>query len=192
MSKPLVVGRHEFAKLYRVGVTTVSNGWVHRGDLSYEDAAIVSGKPFWPGGLAVAFANPPGSSSRQLDQEALAELEREQGATFRPASKGELPTLVGLQEYAELFGVTQQVVALARRRTLAGEGVMLPPSDYLLSSSPVWLLDTVLGGAEETMAHSRKGTWKLRDEVADALAGGLYEGPGSSIVKRGNYGSPKD
>ncbi|MFJ8314236.1 MULTISPECIES: hypothetical protein [unclassified Streptomyces] len=191
MSKPLIVGRHEFAKLYRVGVTTVSNGWVHRGDLSYEDAAIVSGKPFWPGGLAVAFANPPGSGGRQLDQVVLAELMQEQGATFRPASKEELPALVGLQEYAELFGVTQQLVASARRRTLADEGAMLPPSDYLLSSSPVWLLDTVLDGAEETMAHSRKDAWKLRDDVADALREGRYDGPGSSIAKRGNYGSVK-
>ncbi|MFI6469817.1 hypothetical protein ACIBL5_06065 [Streptomyces sp. NPDC050516] len=181
MSKPLVVGRHEFAKLYGVGVTTVSNGWVHRGDLSYEDAAIVSGKPFWPGGLAIR--------GRQRDEAVLVELMREQGATFKPASRGELPVLVGLQEYAALFGVTQQVVALARRRMLAGEGAMLPPSDYLLSSSPLWLLDTVLEGAEETMAHSRKGTWMLRNDVVEALRSGLYDGPGSSIAKRGNYGT---
>ncbi|MGW0731705.1 hypothetical protein [Streptomyces sp. NPDC002851] len=185
MAKPLIVGRHEFAKMYRVGVTTVSNGWVFRGDLSYDDAAIVSGKPFWPGGLAVAFANPPGGKDRQLDEDVLRELVKEQRATFRPKSKGELPALVGLQEYGELFGVTQQQVALARRRGLG----MVAPEDYVLSSSPLWLLDTVLDAADETMARSRKGTWQLREDVAATLRDGRYEGPGSSIAKRGNYGT---
>ncbi|MCX4666429.1 hypothetical protein OG453_07070 [Streptomyces sp. NBC_01381] len=185
MAKPLIVGRHEFAKLYRVGVTTVSNGWVFRGDLSYDDAAIVSGKPFWPGGLAVAFAHPDGGKERQLDKTVLRELEKEQRATFRPASKGELPALVGLQEYGALFGVTQQQVSSARRRG----GGMVAADDYVLSSSPVWLLDSVLEAAEETLARSRGGTWRLHEDVVEALREGRYEGPGSSIAKRGNYGT---
>lgn len=187
VAKPLIVGRKEFAKIYNVAQTAVSDLWVPRGLVSYEDAAIVSGKPFWPGGLAVDFALPPGSRGRQLDETLLTELEKEQGATSRPKSKGELPPLVGLQEYGALFGVTQQVVASARRRG----GEMLPAEDYLLSGSPLWMLSTVLDAASETMKHSRKGTWQLQEKVVEALREGRYDGPGSSIAARGNYGAKK-
>jgi hypothetical protein len=187
VAKPLIVGRKEFAKIYNVAPTAVSDLWVPRGLVSYEDAVIVSGKPFWPGGLAVDFALPPGSRGRQLDETLLAELEKEQGATTRPKSKGELPPLVGLQEYAALFGVTQQVAASARRRG----GGMLPTEDYLLSGSPLWMLSTVLDAAPTTLEHSRKGTWQLQEQVAEALREHRYDGPGSSITARGNFGAKK-
>ncbi|MGD3109523.1 hypothetical protein [Streptomyces sp. YGL11-2] len=181
MAKPLIVGRKEFAKIYNVAPTAVSDRWVPDGILSYEDAAIVSGKPFWPGGLAVAFALPPGSRGRQLDERLLAELEEEQQARVRPMKKGELPPLVGLQEYAALFGVSQHVAANARNRG----GGMLPAEDYLLSGSPLWLLDTVLGSAEMTLGKSRGGSWQLQLDVATALQEGRYDGPGSVISMRG-------
>lgn len=181
MAKPLIVGRKEWAKIYRVAPSAVSDRWVPAGLVSYEDAVIVSGKPFWPGGLAVDFALPPGSRGRQLDETLLAELEKEQQATVRPMKKGELPPLVGQQEYGALFGVSQYMAANARNR---GNG-MLPPEDYYLSGSPLWLLDTVLEGAEATMEKSRGGVWQLQQDVVDALRAGRYDGPGSVIVKRG-------
>ncbi|MDN3025696.1 hypothetical protein [Streptomyces sp. S.PB5] len=181
MAKPLIVGRKEFAKIYNVAPTAVSDRWIPDGIVSYEDAVIVSGKPYWPGGLAVDFALPPGSRGRQLDESLLAQLEEEQQATVRPMKKGELPPLVGLQEYATLFGISQHQAANARNR---GNG-MLPAEDYLLGGSPVWLLSTVLEGAEHTMAQSRGGVWQLQEDVAAALREGRYDGPGSAIAARG-------
>ncbi|KIZ15431.1 hypothetical protein [Streptomyces natalensis] len=181
MAKPLLLGRKEIAKLYNIAPTAVSDRWVPDGILSYEDAAIVSGKPFWPGGFIIDLALPPGSGGRQLDETALAALVEEQQATVRPKKKGELPALVGAQEYGELFGVTQVAVGQA---ALRGNG-MIPEPDYVLSGSKVWLLYTVLNAAETTMNKSRKGTWRLQEAVVEALSEGRYEGRGSSIAKRG-------
>ncbi|MFE4869567.1 hypothetical protein [Streptomyces sp. NPDC056682] len=181
MAKPLIVGRKEFAKIYNVAPTAVSDRWIPAGIVSYEDAVIVSGKPYWPGGLAVDFALPPGSRGRQLDEARLAQLEEEQQATVRPMKKGELPPLVGLQEYGALFGVLQNVVSNTRNRG----GGMLPAADYVLGGSPVWLLSTVLEGAGDTVAQSRGGVWKLQEDVAAALREGRYGGPGSVISARG-------
>ena len=182
MAKPLLCGRMEIGRVYNIGASAISNNWVYKGILSYEDAAIVSGKPYWPGGLVVALALPPGSRGRQLDERELAALEKEQGAGVRPMKKAELPPLVGAQEYAELFGVNQIAVGQAAR----GGAGQLPEADYTLSGSNLWLLETVLDSAEATMKKSRKGLWVLRDEVAAALRKGRYEGPGSFLSQRGN------
>lgn len=88
MAKPLVMGRKEIARVYRIAETAVSDRWVPGGVISYEDAAIVSGKAYWPGGLVVELALPPGSRGRQLDVGLLEELEWEQGATVRPMKAG--------------------------------------------------------------------------------------------------------
>ncbi|MFF0742123.1 hypothetical protein ACFYVL_17170 [Streptomyces sp. NPDC004111] len=177
MAKPLLLGRKEIASIYNISPTSVSDSWVPHGILSYDDAVIVSGKPFWPGGFIESVALPPGKYGRQLDVGKLEALEAEQGASVRPMKKGELPPLVGAQEYASLFGVTQIAVSQAKGR--------LPASDYYLSGSHVWLLSTVLAAAEETMAGSRKGLWRLNEDVAEALRTGTYDGPGSSFAKRG-------
>ncbi|MGF0173149.1 hypothetical protein ACQF36_22400 [Streptomyces sp. Marseille-Q5077] len=187
MAKPLLLGRKEIGRIYNVAAAGISNNWVPQGVLSYEDAVIVSGKPYWPGGLVIGLALPPGSRGRQLDEQALAEVEKEQGATARPRTKEELPPLVGLQEYGALFGVDQERVAHARRR---GHG-MLPTEDYLLSGSPVWLLESALEAAPATLEQSRMGVWQLQQDVVDALREGRYEGPGSTIAKRGKASAPK-
>ncbi|MEN8649145.1 hypothetical protein ABCR94_00460 [Streptomyces sp. 21So2-11] len=186
MAKPLLFGRMEIGRVYNIKASVVSNSWVHRGVLSYEDAVIVSGKPYWPGGFVVALALTPGSRGRQLDERELAALEVEQGAGVRPMKKGELPALVGAQEYAELFGMTQFAVSQASR---TGSG-QVAEADYELSGSKVWLLDTVLAHAPTTMEMSRKKIWVLRDEVAAALREGHYEGPGSFFSQRGNKAKP--
>ncbi|MER6391254.1 hypothetical protein ABT236_22655 [Streptomyces sp. NPDC001523] len=186
MAKPLVMGRKEIARVYRIAETAVSDRWVPGGVISYEDAAIVSGKAYWPGGLVVDLALPPGSRGRQLDVGLLEELEREQGATVRPMKAGELPPLVGLQEYAALFGVdpikASQAMKSARQQ--------LPAPDYSLSGSPLWLLETVLAGAEHTVIVSREarrnpGAWQLNEAIAEELRKGVYRGPGSAFKPRG-------
>ncbi|WP_433547131.1 hypothetical protein ACQPZG_20145 [Streptomyces sp. CA-294286] len=177
MAKPLLLGRKEIASVYNIAPTAVSDNWVPHGILAYEDAVIVSGKPFWPGGFVVSLALPPGKHGRQLDVGKLEALEAEQGAGVRPMKKGELPPLVGAQEYSTLFGVTQSHVSKGLKR--------LPACDYHLSGSRVWLLTSVLDAAEETMAGSRNGTWRLNTEVVEALRSGTYDGPGSAFVKRG-------
>ncbi|MFG2143690.1 hypothetical protein ACGFRG_05755 [Streptomyces sp. NPDC048696] len=185
VAKPLVMGRKEIAMVYNIAPTAVSDRWVPRGTISYEDAVIVSGKPFWPGGLVVDLALPPGSRGRQLDEEALGKLEKAQGAGVRPKVKGELPPLVGAQEYASLFGVDQVHVG----QLVKSKSEALPASDYHLSGSHVWLLSTVLESADKTMSLTRKGLWQLDQSVAEALSEGRYDGPGSFIAKRGNYGT---
>ncbi|MFH9425180.1 hypothetical protein [Streptomyces sp. NPDC017529] len=181
MAKPLLFGRKEIARVYNIAPTAVSDRWVPAGILTYEDAAIVSGKPFWPGGLVVDVALPPGGKGRQLDEGLLEKVVEEQQATSRPKKKGELPPLVGTQEYGELFGVGEVAAAQAATRSTG----MLPPADYVLSGSRLWLLETVLDAADVTMQKSRKSTWQLRQDVADALRAGRYDGPGSFIAKRG-------
>ncbi|WP_327356308.1 hypothetical protein [Streptomyces sp. NBC_01304] len=183
MAKPLLFGRMEIGRVYKIKPAAVSNNWVYKGVLSYEDAVIVSGKPVWPGGLVIALALPPGSRGRQLDEQELAALEDEQLAGYRPKKKAELPPLVGAQEYGELFGgVSEFTVSSA---ALSGSG-QVPAPDYELSGSKVWLLDTVLAHAPTTMEMSRKKIWVLRDEVAAALREGRYAGPGSFFSQRGN------
>ncbi|MEU5683575.1 hypothetical protein DEJ48_36565 [Streptomyces venezuelae] len=182
MAKPLLCGRQEIGRVYRIKPEVISNTWIHRGVLSYEHAVIVSGKPVWPGGFVESLALPPGSRGRQLDAEELAALEAEQGARVRPRKKGELPPLVGAQEYAELFGVTQVAVGQAAK---AGSGRVAEP-DYALSGSKVWLLESVLAHAPTTMEKSRKKIWVLREDVAEALEQGRYDGPGSFFSQRGN------
>ncbi|MGB8946917.1 MAG: hypothetical protein WCD21_42785 [Streptomyces sp.] len=186
MAKPLLFGRMEIGRVYNIKPSAISNNWVYKGILAYEDAVIVSGKPVWPGGLVIALALPPGSRGRQLDEQALVALEEEQKAVVRPMKRGELPPLVGAQEYGELFGVSEYTVSSA---ALSGSGQM-PAPDYELSGSMVWLLDTVLAHAPKTMEMSRKKIWVLRDGVAAALSGGRYDGPGSFFSQRGNKARP--
>lgn len=194
MAKPLVMGRKEIAKVYGIAPTAVSDRWVPGGVLSYEDAVIVSGKPYWPGGLVIDLALPPGSRGRQLDQGLLEKLIEEQGSTSKPMKAAELPPLVGAQEYAELFGVSQVKVSQAARTSARGQ---LPVADYSLSGSSLWLLDTVLAGAEHTVrvsAEARRspGEWKLNESVAEQLRAGTYEGPGSSFKARGKKAVAED
>ncbi|WP_449475324.1 hypothetical protein [Streptomyces abikoensis] len=159
----------------------MSDRWVPRGLLKYEHAAIVSGKPYWPGGLAVEFQTPTGRA--KLNETVLGQLMEAQGATSKPRTKEELPALVGYQEYAALFDVTQQHVAVA----MAKKSAILAPVDYAMEGqgSKLWLLETVLEHASRTAELTRLERWVLQEDVAEALRAKAYEGPGSKIVARG-------
>ncbi|MGW0538170.1 hypothetical protein [Streptomyces sp. NPDC003032] len=54
----------------------------------------------------------------------------------------------------------------------------------------MWLLESVLAHAPTTMEKSRKKIWVLRDDVAEALREGRYDGPGSFFSQRGNNAKP--
>ncbi|MFI0912441.1 hypothetical protein [Streptomyces abikoensis] len=181
--KPLLVGRKEWARLYDVAENAINARWVPRGLVSYDDAVIVSGKYVWPGGKAIAFALPEGSNGRQLNQTALAALKEEQGATWEPAVKGELPPLMGAYEYAELYGVPHPQLSTYLKR----ESRLIAPPDYKVSGSAVWFVQTVLDYAEEAAAASRTGAWNMREDVAGALLDGTYDGPGSTAATRGMH-----
>ncbi|MHA7956354.1 hypothetical protein ACX9I7_01160 [Streptomyces sp. L500] len=181
--KPLLVGRKEWARLYGVADNAINARWVPRGLVSYDDAVIVSGKYVWPGGVAISFALPEGANGRQLNQSVLAALKEEQGANWEPASKGELPRLMGAHEYAELYRVTHpQISTYAKRNSR-----LVAPPDYKVSGSAVWFVETVLGYAEEAAKASRTGAWSIREDVAAALLDGTYTGPGSAASSRGMH-----
>ncbi|MEV4741775.1 hypothetical protein [Streptomyces sp. NPDC049555] len=179
--KPLLVGRKEFTDLYDVHENAVSARWVPAGIVSYGDAVIVSGKYVWPGGVAVRFALPEGSVGRQLNPRKLAALKEEQGATWVPESKDDLPALMGTHEYAELYGVAHAVVSNYVRR---GSALVAAP-DYYVSGSPVWLVETVRKYAPTAEKASRTGAWVLHEDVAKALEAKKYKGPGSTVATRG-------
>lgn len=181
--RPLLVGRKEWARLYDVADNAINARWVPKGLVSYDDAVIVSGKYVWPGGVAIAFALPEGSNGRQLNPSALTALKEEQRATWEPASKGELPRLMGAHEYAELYGVPHSQISTYVKR----ESRLVAPPDYTVSGSAVWFVETVLGYADEAAKASRTGAWSMREGVAAALLDGTYAGPGSAASARGMH-----
>ncbi|MEV4500887.1 hypothetical protein [Streptomyces klenkii] len=186
--KPLLAGRQEFARLYDVAENALNARWVPRGLISYDDAVVVSGKYVFPGGVAVGFALPEGSNGRQLNKAALAALVEEQGATWTPETKAELPKLMGTHEYAELYGTVHSRVA----GYVKANSPLVAKPDYYVSGSPIWLVDTVLAYAPTAAAASRTGVWSMREDVAEALESGTYDGPGSVILARGKKAAQAD
>jgi hypothetical protein len=177
--KPFLAGRQEFAALYGVKPTQVTQ-WLARGALNYDHAVIVSGSPYW----LLSFVRGFGQMTprpKELDDRLLQQLvaTQEPGAWTRDV-KG-MPPLVGLQEATQLFGLSSQqnLSAVVRQGRFA-------PADYQLSGSPLWLLDTLIEAAPEIQAKSRTVMWAIVPQVEAALRQGRYNGPGSKIVPRGH------
>ncbi|MFE4424415.1 hypothetical protein [Streptomyces sp. NPDC056817] len=176
--KPFLVGRKEFAALYGVKPTVVTQ-WVVRGGLDYEHAVIVSGSPYW----LLSFARGYGQTRprpKALDERALQQVVASQEPGVWARSKDEVPPLVGLQEAVQLFGMSSQqnLSAVVRQGRFA-------PADYRLSGSPLWLLDTIIEAAPDLRAKSRTVMWAIVPQVEAALRQGRYTGPGSTVVPRG-------
>ncbi|MFF4504848.1 hypothetical protein [Streptomyces sp. NPDC001401] len=176
--KPFLAGRQEFAALYGVKPTQVTQ-WVARDVLNYEHAVIVSGSPYW----LLSFARGFGQMTprpKELDQRVLQQLVAAQEPGVWARSVNEVPPLVGLQEATALFGLSSQqnLSAVVRQGRFA-------PADYQLSGSPLWLLDTLIEAAPEIQAKSRTVMWAIVPQVEAALRQGRYTGPGSVIVPRG-------
>ncbi|MFD6343630.1 hypothetical protein ACFWF9_02745 [Streptomyces roseolus] len=178
MDKPLLVGSKEFAALYGVRPLQVSQ-WIGRGTLTYEQARIVSGSPYWP----MAFARDFGESTprrRELYEGELERLVAEQAPARWVKDVSDLPPLVGQQEGVALFGLPSAVLLTQQ----AKPGKPIEP-DWVLSGSPLWLLDTLVAAAPALQAHARSVAWEVDREVEAALRNGSYSGPGSAIRKRG-------
>ncbi|MEU4095512.1 hypothetical protein [Streptomyces sp. NPDC026673] len=176
--KPFLVGRQEFAALYGVKATQVTQ-WVGRGVLGYEHAVIVSGSPYW----LLSFAQGYGQAQprpKELDRRVLHQLVAAQEPGVWASSVKEVPPLLGLQETTQLFGLSSQqnLSAVVRQGRFA-------PADYQLSGSPLWLLDTLIEAAPDLRAKSRSVMWAIVPQIEAALRQGRYDGPGSSIVPRG-------
>ncbi len=176
--KPFLAGRQEFAALYGVKPTQVTQ-WVARGVLNYEHAVIVSGSPYW----LLSFARGFGQMTprpKELDQRVLQQLVVEQEPGEWARSVEDMPPVLGLQEATALFGLSSQqnLSAVVRQGRFA-------PADYQLSGSPLWLLDTLIEAAPEIQAKSRSVMWAVVPQVEAALRQRRYTGPGSVIVPRG-------
>ncbi|KOX33037.1 MULTISPECIES: hypothetical protein [unclassified Streptomyces] len=178
VEKPLLVGSQEFAALYGVRGPQVSQ-WIGRGTLTYEQARIVSGSPYWP----LAFARSFGESTprrREVSEEVLERLVAEQMPARWVEDVAQFPPLVGQQEGAMLFGLAHAEVLTQQARP----GKPAEP-DWMLSGSPLWLLDTLLRAAPALQAQARTLAWEVDPSVEAALRDGSYDGPGAVIKKRG-------
>jgi hypothetical protein len=178
VKKPFLAGRKEFAALYGVKPTAVSE-WLGRGVLDYEHARIVSGSAYW----LLSFVRGFGQTQprpKELDMRVLQQQVAAQEPGAWATSVDEVPPLLGLQEATALFGLTSQqnLSAVVRQGRFA-------PEDYRLSGSPLWLLDTLIEAAPEIRAKSRTVMWSIVPQVEAALRQGRYNGPGSVIVPRG-------
>ncbi|WP_324787009.1 hypothetical protein [Streptomyces sp. H51] len=176
--KPFLAGRQEFAALYGVKPTQVTQ-WVARGVLNYERAVIVSGSPYW----LLSFARGFGQMTprpKDVDERVLQRLVAAQEPGVWARTVDDVPPLVGLQEATALFGLSSQqnLSAVVRQGRFT-------PADYHLSGSPLWLLDTLIEAAPEIQAKSRTVMWAVVPQVEAALRQRRYTGPGSVIVPRG-------
>ncbi|MFE6186488.1 hypothetical protein ACFQ6U_18895 [Streptomyces sp. NPDC056465] len=178
VEKPLLVGLQEFAAMYGVRGPQVSQ-WIGRGTLTYEQARIVSGSPYW----TLAFARNFGESTprrREVREEVVGRLMAEQMPARWVNDVSQLPPIVGQQEGVMLFGLANAEVLTQQ----AQPGKPAEP-DWELSGSPLWLLDTLLRAAPVLRARARKLAWEADPGVEAALRDGSYDGPGSVIKKRG-------
>ncbi|WP_369258883.1 hypothetical protein [Streptomyces sp. R35] len=183
--KPYLVGYQEFAALYGVAPQMVSQ-WLSpsRGVLDPATAIVVSGVRYWPLGFACRFGTTT-ARPKQLNVRYKERLIAEQGEGWEADSRDQLPPIVGQQEIIELFHLPSQ--GTLATRIAAGN---FPQQDWLLSGSGLWLLDTVLGAAPGLRASARSLSWEVDDQVAAALRGGAYDGPGSKVLTRGRH-APK-
>ncbi|REE61459.1 hypothetical protein BX257_4038 [Streptomyces sp. 3212.3] len=178
MQKPFLAGRQEFATLYGVKPTQVTQ-WIARGVLNYDSAVILSGSPYWLMSFARGFGQMT-PRPKELDTLAVQRIVAEQEPGVWATSLEEVPPMVGLQEVTQLFGLSSQqnLSAVVRQGRFAS-------ADYQLSGSPLWLLDTVIKAVPEIREKSRTLTWTVDPQVEAALRQRRYTGPGSKIVPRG-------
>ncbi|MFE9553124.1 hypothetical protein ACFYOD_06530 [Streptomyces sp. NPDC006703] len=177
--KPYLAGGAEFAALYNVKRLQVSQ-WISRDQtLDYRYAKIISGSPYW----LLQFVKGFGETTprpKHLNEAELARLVKEQDPGYWVSEVDQLPPLVGQTELVALFGLPS--TALLRKAVGTGR---LRPSDYTLSGSPIWLLESVVEDAPALQGGARTVDWTIDDDVLAALRAGTYSGPGARIIPRG-------
>ncbi|MBT2366184.1 hypothetical protein J7E88_12910 [Streptomyces sp. ISL-10] len=180
--KPYLVGHQEFAALYGVEPQMVGQ-WLSpsRRTLDPATAMVVSGVRYWPLGFAVRYGTTT-TRFKQVDIRVKERLIAEQGEGWEADLGEELPAIVGQQEIIQIFHLPSQgnlATAITTGR--------FPPHDWLLSGSPLWLLDTVLDAVPELRASARSLPWEVDEAVVAALRDGTYDGPGSKVLTRGRH-----
>ncbi|MFF9478056.1 hypothetical protein [Streptomyces sp. NPDC014733] len=180
MQKPYLVGHQEFAALYGVKPQMVAK-WLTRGVLDSATAIVISGVRYWPLGFAARYgATTP--RPKPVDVQAKERLIAQQGEGWEADLGEELPPIVGQREIVQLFRLPAQ----GNLSTAIAAGRFVD-SDWKLSGSQLWLLDTVIeaGAALRKSAHTVP--WEVDEAVAAALREGTYGGPGSRVLTRGPY-----
>ena len=177
--RPFLAGSDEFGRLYGVKRLQVSQ-WISRDHtLDYTYARIVSGSPYWLLDFAKRFGETT-PRKKNLNEDVLAELVEAQSPGYWESVVADLPPIVGIQECAAIFRISQQAMADHAR------GDHFPEGDYRLSGSPLWLLDAVAGPDVYVGPPRTRGRdWTPDAEVVAALREGRYDGPGAVIKPRG-------
>ncbi|MEU0722890.1 hypothetical protein [Streptomyces sp. NPDC006140] len=180
--KPYLVGHQEFAALYGVEPQMVAQ-WLSpsRGVLDPSTAIVVSGVRYWPLGFACRFGRTT-PRPKVLNLRYKEQLMAEQGEGWEADSRDQLPPIVGQQEIIELFHLPSQ--GTLATRIASGS---FAEEDWLLSGSPLWLLDTVLDAVPVLRASARALPWEADQDVVAALRNGTYDGPGSKVLARGRH-----
>ncbi|MDQ0908739.1 hypothetical protein QFZ22_004724 [Streptomyces canus] len=134
--KPYLLGHAEIASLYGVERQT-SQKWKTDGTLAEPDL-VISGNPYW---LLTTVLQISHDGSREVTEQRLAEYEVSIAGGYRADRGEQLPVIVGIMEVAKILGQDKQAISRWRHRK------QIAASDYELSGSPLWLIDTVLADA---------------------------------------------
>jgi len=183
MTKPYLAGLREMGAVWSADAAAASR-WITQGLVDPDAAVVVSGSRYWPLGWVRDTGPQLQRKSPVLDQAALDRIVEEQSPGGWVFAKSELPPIVGSKELAELFGVPAGNVP-----GFVSEGRFGRP-DWVVSGSPLWLLETAVDllpilRARSEAGHARSRVWDIDREVEAALREGRYEGPGSKIMLRG-------
>ncbi|MFI5752674.1 MULTISPECIES: hypothetical protein [Streptomyces] len=134
--KPYLLGHAEIAALYGVERQT-SQKWRAEGTLAEPDL-VISGNPYWLLSTVLQLSD---GGARDVTEQRLAEYEASIPGGNRAYLVEQLPVIVGIMEVAKILGQEKQAIARWRHRK------QIAASDYELSGSPLWLIDTILADA---------------------------------------------
>ncbi|MFE2639346.1 hypothetical protein ACFXKF_32075 [Streptomyces scopuliridis] len=134
--KPYLLGHTEIAALYGVERQT-SQKWRAEGTLAEPDL-VISGNPYW---LLSTVLHLGHDGAREVTEQRLAEYEASIPGGYRADLVEQLPVIVGIMEAAKILGRDKQTISRWRHRE------QIAASDFELSGSPLWLIDTILTDA---------------------------------------------
>ena len=133
---PFLLGHTEIAFLYHVERQT-SQKWRSEGTLDEPDL-IASGNPYWLLGTVLELGT---EGDRAVDQERLAAYKAKIPSGYVLQYEDQLPIILGIQEVGRVLGRDAQAVSRWRHRQRIAD------PDLVLSSSPLWLLETIIADA---------------------------------------------
>lgn len=134
--KPYLLGHTEIAALYGVERQT-SQKWRADGTLAEPDL-VISGNPYWLLSTVLQLGD---DGVREVTEQRLAEYEASVPGGYRADLLEQIPVIVGIMEVAKILGRDKQAISRWRHRK------QIAASDFELSGSPLWLIDTILTDA---------------------------------------------